>query len=145
MKVRTPLQAGLLKALIGFISVVTLFATTLPQGWNGWYRLSQSGTTGLASVVSCEQVGRHQRMAYEYTVNFRQFTGHGMGCDPGPGGTVAIVYVPTEPSVSASAFDQEKMKWAPLIALGFPALLGVAGYWLAARRLRMGLPVRGRR
>ncbi|MBS0460952.1 MAG: DUF3592 domain-containing protein [Proteobacteria bacterium] len=136
MRAKSPLQSALLNAAFAFIAAVLFLTVSLPHGWNGWYRLSQSGVRTQATVVSCRQDGKHQKMTYEYSVNSRHFTGAGMGCEGETGSSVAIVYLPSSPSVSASAFDQDKMKWAPLFVLGFPVLMGACGYWLAARRMR---------
>jgi hypothetical protein len=135
--ISSPLRAGLGSA-ISVLFVVAIAANLfLPQGWIGWYRLTQSGVTTQSQSATCYGSGRRTALRFTFTVANRQYTGHSRGCPPGAGVGTAVVYLPDDPSIVATQFDQEIMGFVVPMGLGFPAIVGVGSYLLTRRKLRL--------
>ncbi|HTA64574.1 MAG TPA: DUF3592 domain-containing protein [Xanthomonadaceae bacterium] len=132
----SPLLMGLFNAALTLAAVMVAITFSLPHGWSGWQRLQQSGRETQAAVVSCDGGGKHRSMSFTYTVDARSYQGSGSGC-LAAGSEVAIVYLPDDPSISATKRSQNLVKWLFAMGFGVAALSGFTGSWAARKRLAM--------
>jgi len=129
-----PLLVGLFNFALAMIAVVGLSSKGMPYGWNGLHHLMSSGVSAEATVTDCFALGKHQGSYFTYVVGGTNYEGKTAGCDPGPGGRLAIVYVQDDPAMAASQTDLAR--WKTGITFGFFAafVIGVLTCWRANRR-----------
>jgi len=133
-----PVLVGLFSFAVAMFVVVGQGSKGMPYGWSGLYHLVSSGVSGEATVTDCFALGTHQGSHFTYVVGGTNYAGSSAGCDPGPGGRLALVYVPDDPAVAASQTDLAR--WKTVLPLGFlaPFVIGALTYWRANMRASQG-------
>jgi hypothetical protein len=128
------LLVGLFSFAVAMFVVVGQVSKGMTYGWTGLHHLISSGVSGEATVTDCFALGTHQGSHFKYVVGGTNYPGKSAGCDPGPGGKLAIVYVSDDPAVAASQTDLARRKTVLAFGLIAPFLIGLFTYWRANMR-----------
>jgi len=105
--------------------------------WLDWYRLAHNGEHTVAIVTKIEPA-KHATCRFSYVVNGRGYSAEASGCgsDHSVGESIAITYLPRQPSFATPTSPTHTLTTTVALTLLVPTFLSVLTAWGVRRRGR---------